>query len=119
MFKYMIRNIQLCSPPSASQTQEACRERGPRDVSQVKRGDRTVNVTFADTTTSDYPYVWLRENCQCPNCFQSDAIARLFLVDDLDINIQPKEVQVRSGGNGEGKWEMERGKVEGNREGMG
>lgn len=78
----------------ASQSQEACRERGPRDVSQVERGDRTVNVTFADTTTSDYPYVWLRENCQCPKCFQSDAIARLFLIDDLDINIRPKEVQV-------------------------
>lgn len=64
-------------------------------MSLAKRGDKTVSVTFADHSASDYPYVWLRENCQCPTCFQEDAIARLFLVDDLDLNIQPKEVQVR------------------------
>ncbi|KAK3875066.1 hypothetical protein Pcinc_020052 [Petrolisthes cinctipes] len=59
--------------------------------------ERMVKVRFCDDTSSRYPYVWLRENCQCPSCFNSDAVARLFLTDDLDLHVHPKDIQVCDG----------------------
>ncbi|XP_063872315.1 gamma-butyrobetaine dioxygenase-like isoform X2 [Scylla paramamosain] len=76
---------------------KACVERPVLDVTKAKVDTRTTTVTFSDNTSSAFPFVWLRENCQCSTCFQSDAIARLFLIDDLDVHIQPKEVQVTDG----------------------
>ncbi|KAK4326521.1 hypothetical protein Pmani_002969 [Petrolisthes manimaculis] len=60
-------------------------------------GERMVKIRFCDDTSSKYPYVWLRENCQCPSCFNSDAVARLFLTDDLDLHVRPKDIQVCDG----------------------
>ncbi|KAG0714172.1 Gamma-butyrobetaine dioxygenase [Chionoecetes opilio] len=82
----------------ATQASQAWTERRVSlDVSLVSANTKTVTVTFADNTSSTYPFVWLRENCQCSSCFQNDAIARLFLLDDLDVHIQPKELQVKDG----------------------
>lgn len=59
---------------------------------------KTVEVLFEDKSKSLYPHVWLRENCHCPKCFNKDAIARLFLIEELDLDIEPKNIQVEDGG---------------------
>ncbi|MFV0543440.1 MAG: gamma-butyrobetaine hydroxylase-like domain-containing protein [Marinicella pacifica] len=41
-----------------------------------------------------YPYLWLRDNCQCPNCFHPIAFARMVLLDHLHPDTVPKSVQV-------------------------
>nr|XP_027232190.1 gamma-butyrobetaine dioxygenase-like [Penaeus vannamei] len=58
---------------------------------------KTVTVMFGDESQSAYPHVWLRENCQCHECFNQDAIARLFLLEDLDLDMRPKNVRVEDG----------------------
>ena len=42
-----------------------------------------------------YPLVWLRDNCQCPNCFHPKSKARLSLMRDLDVDIKVKDVNVQ------------------------
>ena len=44
--------------------------------------------------TNEYPAVWLRDNCQCPKCYNKHANARLLLMKDLDVDTKPKEVSI-------------------------
>ncbi|KAM4017121.1 gamma-butyrobetaine dioxygenase isoform 1-T3 [Anomaloglossus baeobatrachus] len=47
---------------------------------------RFVCVHWEDGGQSLYPYVWLRDNCQCPECFLHSAIARKLPIENLDVN---------------------------------
>ncbi|XP_015670875.1 gamma-butyrobetaine dioxygenase [Protobothrops mucrosquamatus] len=49
-------------------------------------------VHWEDGSESLYPSVWLRDNCQCPDCFLHSAKARKLLLENLDININVKDV---------------------------
>ncbi|XP_074985554.1 gamma-butyrobetaine dioxygenase isoform X1 [Caretta caretta] len=51
-----------------------------------------VRIQWEDGSKSLYPAVWLRDNCQCPDCFLHSAKARKLLLEDLDVNIGVKEV---------------------------
>lgn len=73
-------------------------ENGPQDVTEGKLSLRAVEVTFRDNSTSHYPHLWLRENCQCDKCFNKGAIGREVLIDDLKLDIQPKDLQLDDGG---------------------
>ncbi|XP_073429973.1 gamma-butyrobetaine dioxygenase isoform X2 [Dendrobates tinctorius] len=48
---------------------------------------RFVCVNWEDGGQSLYPYVWLRDNCQCPECFLHSAKARKLPIENLDVNI--------------------------------
>ena len=50
--------------------------------------------TEAKENINEYPAVWLRDNCQCPNCYNKHANARLLLMKNLDIEVQPKHISV-------------------------
>ncbi|XP_074649440.1 gamma-butyrobetaine dioxygenase-like [Tubulanus polymorphus] len=53
-----------------------------------------LDVTWNDGSQTSYPYVWLRDNCQCPACFHPSTISRLVPMRDLDPEIQPKDAVV-------------------------
>ena len=36
-----------------------------------------------------YPSVWLRDNCQCPDCFDPSSRQRKLLLRNFDADIQP------------------------------
>ncbi|XP_070534059.1 gamma-butyrobetaine dioxygenase-like [Ptychodera flava] len=57
-------------------------------------GRREVRVRWGDGFESAYPFVWLRDNCFCPSCYEATAQARMFLVEDLDVEIVPTDVKV-------------------------
>ncbi|KAI8507040.1 Gamma-butyrobetaine dioxygenase, partial [Branchiostoma belcheri] len=46
-----------------------------------------------------FPYVWLRDNCQCQQCFNPDSHARLLLMADLDVRISPVRAEVQAAGS--------------------
>ncbi|CAD0195042.1 unnamed protein product [Chrysodeixis includens] len=39
-----------------------------------------------------FPYVWLRENCQCEECYHSSAQSRILDWSKFDLNVKPKDV---------------------------
>ncbi|XP_053618114.1 gamma-butyrobetaine dioxygenase-like [Plodia interpunctella] len=39
-----------------------------------------------------FPYVWLRDNCQCDQCFHKSAKSRILDWSKFNINVKPKEV---------------------------
>ena len=43
-----------------------------------------------------YPAVWLRDNCQCPKCYQASALARLHLMRNVDPEIKFKSSELAS-----------------------
>lgn len=57
-----------------------------------------LEITFADGSSSSFPYCWLRDNCQCPQCFDSDALCRKLTLEDWQHDDCPASVQVEDGG---------------------
>lgn len=55
---------------------------------------RFVCIQWEDGTESFYPFVWLRDNCQCPDCFLDSAKARKLPFEKLDVNTGVKNVDL-------------------------
>ncbi|KAJ8394931.1 hypothetical protein AAFF_G00040540 [Aldrovandia affinis] len=53
---------------------------------QALSQERLVQVHWEDGSHSLYPFVWLRDNCQCPVCMLRSAGARSLILSLLDIN---------------------------------
>ena len=59
-----------------------------------------LHVTWGDKTVSRYPFVFLRDICECSECFHESSLQRSFdTVGQLKMDIQPERVDVL--GNGE------------------
>lgn len=56
--------------------------------------ERVLDVNWEDGVSSQYPFVFLRDNCQCPKCFHPDTKSRqIDMFRDPDFNdIVPKNV---------------------------
>ncbi|XP_072277928.1 gamma-butyrobetaine dioxygenase [Pyxicephalus adspersus] len=64
---------------------------------EVLDAQRFVCVHWKDGGQSLYPYVWLRDNCQCPQCFLQSAKARKLPIEDLDVNTGLEKVNLYNG----------------------
>ena len=51
-------------------------------------------VYWNDGSASRYPYVWLRDNCKCPRCFQGKSNRRILHMRNVDVDVKPTDVQV-------------------------
>ena len=51
-----------------------------------------VYIYWKDGQHDEYSGVWLRDNCQCPKCYNVAAKNRLMLMQDLDVNIKPVKI---------------------------
>ncbi|XP_039293194.1 gamma-butyrobetaine dioxygenase-like [Nilaparvata lugens] len=41
-----------------------------------------------------YPFVWLRDNCQCPKCFHAPSNSRIIHVQQFNFDAVPKKAQI-------------------------
>ncbi|XP_046926042.1 gamma-butyrobetaine dioxygenase [Lynx rufus] len=53
---------------------------------EVVDGAHSLRIFWHDGAESLYPAVWLRDNCQCPDCYLDSAKARKLLIEALDVN---------------------------------
>ena len=51
-------------------------------------GAHLMQIFWHDGAESLYPAVWLRDNCQCSDCYLHSAKARKLLLEALDVNIR-------------------------------
>ena len=64
------------------------------------RGDhmRGMLITqWSDGTQNEFPFLWLRDNCQCSKCFHKSATQRLFVMENLNVNVEPTNVHFIQG----------------------
>ena len=54
---------------------------------------------------TEYPWVWLRDNCQCSQCFESISQCRIINLTEWDLNVRPRSVSVTIEGEVEIIWE--------------
>ena len=55
-------------------------------------GERTVTLTWPDATSSEFHYIWLRDNCACAECKHPDAWERLFDNVEMNLDVRPSQV---------------------------
>lgn len=54
--------------------------------------DDLVIIRTESGETLKYPLSWLRDNCQCPKCFDHSSLARKLLLTDFNPDITAKKV---------------------------
>ncbi|DAA21885.1 gamma-butyrobetaine dioxygenase [Bos indicus] len=59
---------------------------------EVLDGAHLMRIIWQDGTDSIYPAVWLRDNCQCPDCYLDSAKARKLLIEALDVYVGIKDL---------------------------
>lgn len=58
------------------------------EISQSEKMNALI-TRWSDGQETAYPYVWLRDNCQCPECYNPTASQRLILIRNLDVDVTP------------------------------
>ena len=58
------------------------------EVETTEKGTNVLSITWNEKVTEKYPAVWLRDNCQCPQCYQASAFARLHVMQKVDTEIK-------------------------------
>jgi gamma-butyrobetaine dioxygenase len=51
------------------------------------------NSKFVEAT-GKFHYVWLRDNCQCPQCVHPDSRQKLHSSGDINLDVKPKSIKV-------------------------
>ncbi|XP_078000554.1 gamma-butyrobetaine dioxygenase-like [Glandiceps talaboti] len=54
--------------------------------------EKVVELTWEDAVVLKYPYVWLRVNCRCTQCYHSASGSKIASIEDLDVDIAPRRV---------------------------
>ena len=52
-----------------------------------------IEVQWEGDYPTHYPYLWLRDNCQCDKCFHPFTKARKLLMKDLNLDSVPRGSQ--------------------------
>ncbi|XP_031569690.1 gamma-butyrobetaine dioxygenase-like [Actinia tenebrosa] len=68
-------------------------------VTEVHKKDSMLHVHWNDQSVSRFPYIYLRDICNCPKCLDAKSFQRkLDIVGQIDLNIQAKSVEVTQDG---------------------
>ena len=57
-------------------------------------GKRWLEVNWEDGERGQFPFLWLRDNCTCSDCFHPTTLSRRFLMKNLDVDITADNVKV-------------------------
>lgn len=56
------------------------------------QGNKVLQVTWQNDTQSLFPFIFLRDNCLCPQCYEKSAKQRLFETLSVELNIEAQNV---------------------------
>ncbi|XP_068228654.1 gamma-butyrobetaine dioxygenase-like [Palaemon carinicauda] len=68
------------------------------EITTATNDEEFLEVKFTDGTQGDYPYCWLRDNCQCSQCYDHTSFTRRLVLDDWSDEDKPIDVQVDKSG---------------------
>ncbi|XP_068085044.1 gamma-butyrobetaine dioxygenase [Anabrus simplex] len=64
---------------------------------EVNNDKDTIDVILLDGSCLQYPWVWLRDNCQCPSCFIPHLHSRTIHWKYFDVTVKPTKVDIDDG----------------------
>ncbi|XP_022087372.1 gamma-butyrobetaine dioxygenase-like isoform X2 [Acanthaster planci] len=81
--------------PPISLEDHAGAQNGAKTASDVRLDEESKQlvVSWEGGRSQAFPFVWLRDNCRCPRCFHSKALARLTYAHELSVDITAKSVE--------------------------
>ena len=56
------------------------------------QGNKVLQVTWENGTQSHFPFIFLRDNCLCPQCYEKSAKQRLFETLSVKLDIEAQNV---------------------------
>ncbi|XP_063842372.1 gamma-butyrobetaine dioxygenase-like isoform X6 [Scylla paramamosain] len=59
---------------------------------------KMLKVRWTGGGDDSYPYLWLRDNCQCTKCFHRSSLSRSVMLKDLSLSLNCADVKVSDGG---------------------
>ena len=65
---------------------------------------RSLALTWEDGRASEFHYVWLRDNCRCPQCRSPQTFERVSFTGDIPLDITPREANLSTDGGLEVIW---------------
>ena len=70
---------------------------GPVAQNISKHNDMFLAVQWNDGKVDEFPHFYLRENCNCPQCFNPSTNARnIFAPKQLDLHVKAKSAKIDS-----------------------
>ena len=61
-------------------------------INEDKR--RVIVEDLSGGQSHEYPWVWLRDNCQCSECYEPISHCRIINLTEWSLDIKPREVSV-------------------------
>lgn len=90
-------NSRCLSLAAAARQQEAVKEApaapAGNSIVQAQAGKDGVSLKFGDLSSTEMPFVWLRDNCRCPDCYSPQALGRKFLLTDLQLDVNATKME--------------------------
>lgn len=68
---------------------------------------QSLKIGFADNLSSDFQYIWLRDNCQCSSCIDFQSKQKILDTVSLDLHIKPKAYNLTENGKLKIEWSDE------------
>lgn len=65
-------------------------------VTAVKVADQLVVLKFRNGKSLEYPVIWLRDNCQCEECFHQPTHTRTLDWDCFNFDVQLEDFDVKT-----------------------
>lgn len=91
--RWNLPSVQLCGQHTLGSASVPLTRQSVRHAQALKE-KRMVEVQWEGGGHSLYPFIWLRDNCQCPMCTLESAQARKLLMSDVDVNTGVDSVDV-------------------------
>ena len=61
---------------------------------EVCKPKKLVQISDRESVKFEFPFVWLRDNCQCPACFHPGSNSRTINWEAFDVDTYPCDVKV-------------------------
>lgn len=66
------------------------------DAKITAGGTHVLSVLWNNEREEQYPAVWLRDNCQCSECYQASALGRLHLMKNVETDINFEKLTIKN-----------------------
>jgi len=66
-------------------------------VKEIIKNQTSLSIKWSDSNSlSNFNYIWLRDNCQCPLCIHPDSRQKLLSSSDVPLDIKPISIESSS-----------------------